>query len=244
MEPGAPAPAPASAGATEREATHRDARSSRRLVFSISPLPVFRWCQKPPRPLSDSRMVRDIQVTVKGDIAAPAPQNFRKVGASAGQANQAELLPVPLDDPFEDLADAGDVVLLLGLRLERTELARHDRLLEGAVRHRNRAALAEHVRLVQRLAGRVVLLPVAVAGLRVRRHDDPRLRAVDAREPRVARPDEAAVPPLERVLPEIPNVPVFVLRVVVERQLDRVTAFRDGVADNRRVDAEDVLLPS
>ncbi len=55
----------------------------------------------------------------------------------------------------------------------------------------DRPALAQHVRLVERLARRVVLLPVAVARLWMRGHDDPRLGAVDAREPGVGRAQTA-----------------------------------------------------
>src|SRR5215831_11303783 len=52
-DPGAPAPSPASAGATARPATQIEASTSRRLVFNISPLPFFGWCQRPAGPPSD-----------------------------------------------------------------------------------------------------------------------------------------------------------------------------------------------
>src|SRR5436305_7144992 len=112
--------------------------------------------------------------------AKPLPRVAVRSGGSARHADEPELLVVSLDDPLEDLADPGDVVLLLRLRLERAELARHERPLERAVRHRDRPAIAEHVRLVESLAPRVVLLSVVVARPRVGGHDDPRLGAADA----------------------------------------------------------------
>jgi hypothetical protein len=49
---------------------------------------------------------------------------------------------------------------------------------------------------------------------------------------------------LERVLSEVPDVPVLVLGVEVERALDRPSAFGDRVADDSRGDAEDLLRPA
>jgi hypothetical protein len=95
--------------------------------------------------------------------------------------------------------------------------------------------------LVERLTGRVVLLPVAVAMPRVRRHDDAGLRAVDSRFPGVACPYEASVLELERVLAQVPDVALLVLRVVVEGPLDGAAALRDRVAHDGAADAEDLL---
>src|SRR5438093_13273637 len=99
---------------------------------------------------------------------------------------------MPLDHPLLDLAHPRDVVLLLRLWLQRAELARHQCSFEGAVRDLHPPAGSENVRLVERLTGWVVLLPVAVARPRVAGHDDARLGAVDSRLPRVARLDEAS----------------------------------------------------
>src|SRR5919201_1157783 len=123
----------------------------------------------------------------------PDPARVISVEASVGDTHEPELLVVSLDDTLEDLADAGRVVLLLRLRLERAELARHERPIEGAERPGDRAAIPEHVRLVERLPGWVVLLPVAVARSRTGGHDDPRLGTLDAGQPRVACLDELSV---------------------------------------------------
>src|SRR5437879_238527 len=115
-------------------------------------------------------------------------------------------------------------------------------MLETSVGHFDGPAGSEHVCLVQRLTGWVVLLPVAISRVRVGRHDDPRPRAVHARPPRVARLDEASMLALEGVLAEIPDVPVLVLRVEVERALDRAAVFGDRIPDDGAADAEDPLL--
>src|SRR5438046_4547214 len=86
--------------------------------------------------------------------------------------------------------------------------------------------------LVEGLTGWVVLLPVAVARLRIAGHDDSRLGAVDARLPRVACLDEVSVVQLEGVLAHVPDVALLVLRVPVEGPLDRTSAFGDGIPDN------------
>src|SRR5438067_9337192 len=147
---------------------------------------------------------------------------------------------VAFDDALADLSDSCDVLLLLRLRLQRAVLARHERPFERAVRDADRAADSEHARLVERFAARVVLLPVAVARPWVCGHDDSGLRAVDAGSPRVARPDEAAVAELEGVLSQVPDVPLLVLSVEVQRALDRARVLGDGVSDNRGANAEDL----
>src|SRR4029453_171601 len=167
----------------------------------------------------------------------------RPIG-SVLDGHEPELLAVALDHALEHLPHAGHVELLLGLRLERAVLARDQCMVVAAVQHRHRPAFAEHRGLVERFARRVVLLAVLVSRLRVGRHDDPRLRPVDAGAPRVAGLDEAPVLELERVLSEVPDVPVLFLGVEVERALDRPSAFGDRVADDGRGDAEDLLRPA
>src|SRR5207244_523907 len=111
-----------------------------------------------------------------------------------------------LDHALLDLAEPGRVVLLLGLRLERAVLAGDQQPgVLAAVRRRGGAVEAQDVGLVEGLAGRVVLLPVRVAGLRVAGHDDPRLGALDPRLPRVARGDKTTVLLFERLLAHVPD---------------------------------------
>ena len=98
-------------------------------------------------------------------------------------AHQLELLVMSLNHRFRYLANSARVELLLGLRLGRTALARHKHVLEGAEGDGALAAETQDACLVERLAGRVVLLPVGVAWLRVGGHDDPGLGAIDARLP-------------------------------------------------------------
>jgi hypothetical protein len=79
----------------------------------------------------------------------------------------------------------------------------------------------EDTRLVERLARRVVLLPIGFARLWVGRHDDARLRAVDPRFPRVAGLDETTALQLEGVLTHVPDVAVLVLGVPIEGPFHR-----------------------
>src|SRR5919204_3569259 len=113
---------------------------------------------------------------------------------SMRHADETEHLVVALDHLLHDLAQTRRVVLLLGLRLERAALAGHEqpRVL-AAVGNRYGPIEAQHARLVEGLAGRVVLLPVGIARLRVAGHDDAGLAALDARQPRVAGPDHLAL---------------------------------------------------
>src|SRR5919204_2859986 len=126
-----------------------------------------------------------------------------------------------LDHALLDLTEARGVVLLLGLWLEGAAFARDQDAGESTVWHCHGAREVEHPGLVESLAGRVILLPVRVAGPRVGRHDDARLGLVDAGLPRIARLDEPAVPALERELPHVPHVALPVLRIPVKRSLDR-----------------------
>src|SRR5207244_9936964 len=111
---------------------------------------------------------------------------------SGRHADQFELLVVALDHPLGDLAKPRDVVLLLGLGLERAELARDQRVLGSGVWDLH-ARTAENTCLVESLTGWVVLLPVGVARPRIGRHDDAGLRAVYPRLPRIACLGEAAM---------------------------------------------------
>src|SRR5437763_14607775 len=95
--------------------------------------------------------------------------------------------------------------------------------------------------LVEGLTGWVVLLPVAVARLRIAGHDDSRFGAVDASLPRIACLDEAPVLQLEGVLAHVPDVALLVLRVPVEGLLDLTSSFGDGIPDNSEPDADDPL---
>src|SRR5262245_22095600 len=110
-----------------------------------------------------------------------------------GDLDELELLVVTGDDAFGHLTDARGVVLLLGLRLVRTAFAGDEQLREAAVRHGRTPVQAQHPGLVERLAGRVVLLPIGVSGLRVGRHDDARFRTFDTGLPGVARPGHMPV---------------------------------------------------
>src|SRR5262245_46610875 len=94
---------------------------------------------------------------------------------SERDANELELLVTSLHHPLLNLAETGDVELLLRLRLERAELARDQRIPVCTVGHADGTAHAEDVGLVERLARRVVLLPVAISGPRMGGHDDPGL---------------------------------------------------------------------
>src|SRR5262245_51379523 len=70
--------------------------------------------------------------STRGGTAAPSPRAYDPVGSSARvsgssvrHANELELLVMSLDHLLPDLSEAGDVVLLLGLGLERAVFARH-----------------------------------------------------------------------------------------------------------------------
>src|SRR4051794_21198918 len=120
------------------------------------------------------------------------PSGSSTARASPGPAHEPERLVAALHHPLGDLADAGGVVLLLRLGLDRAALAGDEGAAVGAGGHGDAAAAAEHARLVERLAAREVLLAVGVAGARAARHDDPRPAALHAAQPPVPRPYEAA----------------------------------------------------
>src|SRR5215216_1812733 len=100
--------------------------------------------------------------------AAPVPEQFLAVA--------------PARDPDgEHGPDAAGVELVLERPgLEGVRVAGHQRSREEAERHLRLLAQAHDPRPVLGVA-RVVLLAVALAGLRARRHDHARLRAVDTR---------------------------------------------------------------
>src|SRR5262245_55065582 len=125
---------------------------------------------------------------------------------SARNAHELELLVVALDHLLRDLADPCGVVLPLRLRLQRAAFGGYEQPRVRAVWHPQGPRQAEDARLVERLSGRVILLPIGLADRRCGGNDDPGLRAVDAGLPRIARGDEVAVPQLERVLAQVPDV--------------------------------------
>src|SRR5205085_1022648 len=61
-----------------------------------------------------------------GARSSARPDTRLRIVASVRHADQLELLVVPLDHTLFDLAHPRDVVLLLRLWLQRTELARHE----------------------------------------------------------------------------------------------------------------------
>src|SRR5262245_16535328 len=134
-------------------------------------------------------------------------------------ADQPKELVAAADDLFLDVSDACRVVLRLQLRLDGAPLDGAKRPSVGARRDVHGRVLSEYPRLVERAAGRVVLLPVDVAGRGMGFHNDPGLPALDSGLPGVTRPYEPAVPQLERSLAHVPDVPLPVLGVPVERPL-------------------------
>src|SRR5262245_49599136 len=95
----------------------------------------------------------------------PAPDAIR--GSLVGDVHQLEHLVVALDHFLLHVARSGGVVLLLGLRLQRAPLARHQHASELTGRHGRVAVERQDARLVEGLPRRVVLLPVGIAGLGV-----------------------------------------------------------------------------
>src|SRR5215213_6374703 len=88
----------------------------------------------------------------------------------------------------------------------------------------------------------VVLLTVRQPLPRVARQQDPGAGAVHAGLPGAFR-RYLAVLVLLRVLAQVPDVAVVVLRVPVVRVLDDVALLRDHVVDDAGLDAEDPLGP-
>src|SRR5919108_1739304 len=165
-------------------------------------------------------------------------------GSVVRDAHELYLLVIAAHGVLLDVPYSLYVVLLLrDPRVElRSRLNRAQRLLVGALGDRDGSAAPQHAGLIERVA-RVVLLAILVALLRVARHDDSRLRALDAALPGVAHLDEVAVLELARVLPHVPDVPVLVLGVPVEGLLDRPPVGGDGVAHHRAGDTENLNRP-
>src|SRR4051794_38999486 len=140
-----------------------------------------------------------------------------------------------------DDANAAAVPLQLVLLVDRAVLEREQRPLEEAVRRTHGAAGAEHLGLVHGMPRRV-LLPVYIAAVRVGEHDDAGLTVADAGLPGPVVLYPAPVLEVARVLPEVPDVPLLVLRVPVEGALLGLALREDPVQDHRRLDAHDALL--
>src|SRR4029077_4238047 len=121
-------------------------------------------------------------------------------------ADQLEPFVATLGHLLLDLADSTRVVLLLELRFDRAPLDCGERLREGPIRHFHAHAEPEHARLVERPAGRVILLPVHLVRLRVAAHDDPRLGSVDPSLPGVTCAHKSAVLEFSGVLPHVPDI--------------------------------------
>ena len=139
--------------------------------------------------------------------------------------------------------DIPDVELLLDdLRLERRRVLGLERAREVAERDADRLVEAEHLRPVLGLA-RVVLLPVGHADLRLGGEQDARQRSVDARLPGARVAGGLAVLELGRVLAEVPEVAVVVLRVPVERVLDGHAVLGHEVVDDPRLDTHNRARP-
>src|SRR5262249_51440627 len=96
----------------------------------------------------------------------------------------------------------------------------------------------KHASLVERASRRVVLLAVNGPGARSPAHDDARLGPVHTGLPGVACADQATVLPFERVLAHVPDVSALVLRVPVERALDRSSVLGNRVAHDRAANPE------
>src|SRR5919106_5919174 len=172
-----------------------------------------------------------------------APRDYRRGPAPGSTLEADQLLTARAagDCDGQDGADALRVVLLLDdVGLERCRIPRLEDAVEGAVWQLDALVEAQDLARVLRLAG-VVLLPVGHSDLGVRRHDDARLGAVDAGLPRAARADDLAVLVLLRILAEVPDVAVAVLRVPVVGVLDHGAVLGHDVVHDRRLDAEDRL---
>ena len=92
-------------------------------------------------------------------------------------------LVAALDRLLFDEPDAVDVELVVDhVRLERRPLLGQQRVRRGGVGNADRGREAQHPEVVFGLT-LVVLLPVRRADARLRRHQDSRLRTVDARLP-------------------------------------------------------------
>src|SRR6185436_9718536 len=162
--------------------------------------------------------------------------------ASTLDRNQPRELLALCDGLLLDHADAAAVPLQLILLVDRAVLEREQRPLEKAVRRPHGAAAAEHLGLVHGVPGRV-LLPVGITAVRVGEHDDAGLAVADAGLPGPVVLHPASVLEVARVLAEVPDVPLLVLRVPVEGALLGLALREDPVQDHCGLDSHDALLP-
>ena len=129
-------------------------------------------------------------------------------------------------------------LVLEDVGLERRPVLRHQDVAERAERDLDPLVEAEDRARVLGFA-LVVLLAVGLADLWRSRHDDAGLGAVHAGLPGALRAD-LAVGVLLRLLAEVPDVPVTVLGVPVERVLDHLAVLAHHVVHDRGGDAEDL----
>src|SRR5439155_25849141 len=146
---------------------------------------------------------------------------------------------------LERLVTAGKLVLGDDAHPRRVDLPLDDRRLQRGELQRSEqvlgAAAGNYPREVLRFP-REALLPVRVWHLGSRLHDQARLRTRDAGEPGARAVDLASGQELLRILAQVPDVPVVVLRVVVEGLLQELRrGLVDVVADDGRGDPRDVL---
>src|SRR5712691_1411846 len=164
----------------------------------------------------------------------------RRSGSSLDR-DEVLFLGTALDHDRAHVANALDVVLVLDdPTLERRPLACLQGVFEPAVRNRDRLAPAEDRRHILGVA-RVVLLAIDVPDARIGFHHDAGLRAFDSGLPRPVAANPLAVDEVRRVLAEVPDVPMLVLRVPVEGLLLTLAPDQYLIEDDGRTDAEDHL---
>ena len=128
-------------------------------------------------------------------------------------------------------------------RLQGRPLLGEHRVVRRGVRSGRRRVQAEHPEVVCCLP-LVELLLRGLADLRVREHEEARLRAVDARLPRSARArDVPVLGELGGVLTEVPDVALLVLAVPLGRALLEVAAQIQAILDHHARDTGDQLGP-
>ena len=159
--------------------------------------------------------------------------------------DELELFVAALDRGLLDRADAADVELVVDhAGLERGPLLGLHGIPRRDGRNRDRSVPFEDLEVVLRLALEE-LLAEALAGLRMGGHEDPRLGAVPACEPRAARVGQVAVA-VKRLgrLAEVDHVATLVLGVPIRRLLGQLAAcLVEPVVDDRGRDAADLLGP-
>src|SRR5439155_11472690 len=127
-------------------------------------------------------------------------------------------------------------------RIQGAPLLRHEQAAKAPVRDAESPVEAEHLRFVFRYAGGDLLV-VAIAHAGLSLHDDSRLRAVHPGPPRAFRADDVAGRiELRRVFPEVPDVTLAVLSVVVGRSFNEHAVFVCVISNDGANDAQDVLL--